>query len=130
MKKLLLLAVLSLFVTGCVGGPKATFWDTQHDQHFTPLDGSRSEMAHRGAGIMAFSASMTLYAAGVQPEIAAPVGAAVTVLAEQHMHRRTHGAHGMTPSEYKWIAVGAVSSYAVEKGFQHLGWHSPLRWEW
>ena len=100
---------------------------TAHAEEFGVFDSSAIAERHRIAGVTAFAVSMTGYAAGLQPEYAAPLGFVVTALAENYQHK---GRHGMTASEYRMIAFGAGVSYVVEKGFQQMGWHSPLRYEW
>jgi len=93
---------------------------------FNPFDFNDStQQRHQGALFMAYGTSMTLYAAGVKPEYAAPIGFGVTVLAEHIMH---NGRHGMTRSELQMIGIGAGASYITEKGLNYFGLSSHVEW--
>ena len=116
--KLILIIIMWVFIMFSIANV--------HAQEFGVFDTTPIAERHRIAAVSAFAVSMTGYAAGLQPEYAAPLGFVVTALAENYQH---NGRHGMTASEYRMIAFGAGVSYIVEKGFQKMGWHSPLRWE-
>ena len=70
----------------------------------------------------AYGISMTLFAAGVRPEYAAPIGLVGTTGLERAVNNANEG---QSAGGLEMIGSGALFSYVVEKVIQH-----PLGWRW
>lgn len=108
-----LLLGLVLFASNlCSGAAQGT--------EFNIFKPSPARTRHEVTAVTAYGISMTLFAMGVRPEYAAPIGFAVTTGIERAVHRRNEG---MSAGELEMIGTGALFSYVMEKIIQH-----PLIW--